>query len=80
MAGWPGNLATEQLSFQATYVRFLELMPTTFINYRRDDAAGYAGRLHEALENRLGRDQVFRDVDTLEDGVRPHPRIAHGQF
>src|SRR6185503_7074360 len=32
------------------------------------DAAGYAGRLHEALENRLGRDQVFRDVDTLQPG------------
>jgi hypothetical protein len=43
-------------------------MPTTFISYRRDDAAGYAGRLHEALENRLGRDQVFRDVDTLRPG------------
>jgi len=43
-------------------------MPTTFISYRRDDAAGYAGRLHEALENRLGRDQVFRDVDTLQPG------------
>ncbi|HVQ15705.1 MAG TPA: toll/interleukin-1 receptor domain-containing protein [Vicinamibacterales bacterium] len=43
-------------------------MPTTFISYRRDDAAGYAGRLHEALENRLGRDRVFRDVDTLEPG------------
>jgi TIR domain len=43
-------------------------MPTTFISYRRDDAAGYAGRLHETLENRLGRDQVFRDVDTLEPG------------
>jgi hypothetical protein len=43
-------------------------MPTTFISYRRDDAAGYAGRLHEALEDRLGRDQIFRDVDTLEPG------------
>jgi hypothetical protein len=43
-------------------------MPTTFISYRRDDAAGYAGRLHEALENRLGSDQVFRDIDTLEPG------------
>ncbi len=43
-------------------------MPTTFISYRRDDAAGYAGRLHEALENRLGRNRVFRDVDTLEPG------------
>ncbi len=43
-------------------------MPNTFISYRRDDAAGYAGRLHEALEDRLGRDQIFRDVDTLQPG------------
>lgn len=43
-------------------------MPSTFISYRRDDAAGYAGRLHDALERRLGRDEIFRDVDTLEPG------------
>ena len=43
-------------------------MPNTFISYRRDDAAGYAGRLHEALEDRLGRDQIFRDVETLQPG------------
>jgi hypothetical protein len=40
----------------------------TFISYRRDDTAGYAGRLHEALEQRLGRGRVFRDVDTLRPG------------
>lgn len=44
-------------------------MPATFISYRRDDAAGYAGRLHEALERRLGGDQIFRDIDTLEPGL-----------
>lgn len=44
-------------------------MPTTFISYRRDDAAGYAGRLYEALERRLGTDQIFRDIDTLEPGL-----------
>jgi hypothetical protein len=44
-------------------------MPATFISYRRDDAAGYAGRLHEALERRLGADQIFRDIDTLEPGL-----------
>ncbi len=43
-------------------------MPATFISYRRDDAAGYAGRLHEALERRLGEGQIFRDIDTLEPG------------
>jgi hypothetical protein len=43
-------------------------MPTIFISYRRDDAAGYAGRLHESLERRLGSSRVFRDVDTLQPG------------
>jgi len=43
-------------------------MAGTFISYRRDDAAGYAGRLHEALERRLGAAYVFRDVDTLQPG------------
>jgi hypothetical protein len=40
----------------------------TFISYRRDDSAGYAGRLHEELELRLGRDRVFRDVESLPVG------------
>ena len=43
-------------------------MAGAFISYRRDDAAGYAGRLHESLERRLGPAQVFRDVDTLRPG------------
>jgi hypothetical protein len=43
-------------------------MALVFISYRRDDSAGYAGRLHESLERRLGSDHVFRDVDTLEPG------------
>lgn len=40
-----------------------------FISYRRDDAAGYAGRLEEALERRLGRGSVFRDVLDIAPGV-----------
>lgn len=43
-------------------------MPGTFISYRREDAAGYAGRLRESLERRLGASRVFRDVDTLQPG------------
>lgn len=39
-----------------------------FISYRRDDAAGYAGRLEEALEHRLGRGSVFRDVQDIPPG------------
>src|SRR5688572_2414199 len=43
-------------------------MPGTFISYRREDAAGYAGRLRESLERKLGASRVFRDVDTLRPG------------
>jgi hypothetical protein len=39
-----------------------------FISYRRDDAAGYAGRLEEALERRLGRGGAFRDVQDIPPG------------
>ena len=43
-------------------------MSLIFISYRREDSAGYAGRLHESLERRFGQDEVFRDADTLEPG------------
>ena len=43
-------------------------MAGTFISYRREDAAGYAGRLRESLERRLGTARVFRDVDTVRPG------------
>jgi hypothetical protein len=39
-----------------------------FISYRRDDAAGFAGRLEEALERRLGPGSVFRDVLDIPPG------------
>ncbi len=39
-----------------------------FISYRRDDAAGYAGRLEEDLERRLGHGSVFRDVLDIAPG------------
>lgn len=43
-------------------------MSLIFISYRREDSAGYAGRLHEALERRFGEGQIFRDAETLEPG------------
>lgn len=39
-----------------------------FISYRRDDAAGYAGRLEDSLERRIGRGSVFRDVLDIAPG------------
>jgi len=43
-------------------------MPRIFISYRRDDAAGFAGRLADALEARFGKGSVFRDVDDIPPG------------
>jgi hypothetical protein len=39
-----------------------------FISYRREDSAGYAGRLSDALESRFGAGRVFRDVDDISPG------------
>jgi len=39
-----------------------------FITYRREDSAAYAGRLHDQLVARFGRDRVFMDIDAIEPG------------
>ena len=39
-----------------------------FISYRRDDSAGFAGRLFDRLADQFGRDRVFMDVDTIAPG------------
>src|SRR5262249_31439704 len=40
-----------------------------FINYRRDDAIGTAGRLHDRLVQTFGRDNLFMDVDHIPVGA-----------
>jgi len=42
--------------------------PFVFISYRRDDSAGHAGRLEEALERACGEGSVFRDVRDIGAG------------
>lgn len=39
-----------------------------FLSYRRDDTAGFAGRLADALEAAFGPGSVFRDVDDIRPG------------
>ena len=39
-----------------------------FISYRRDDSAGYAGRLFDFLRARFGSKNVFMDIDTIQPG------------
>jgi hypothetical protein len=43
-------------------------VPTIFVNYRREDAPGSAGRLFDRLQQEFGRHNVFMDVDTLQAG------------
>jgi hypothetical protein len=40
-----------------------------FINYRRDDSGGYAGRLADSLNRWFGDGRVFRDVDGIVAGA-----------
>lgn len=44
-------------------------MPSIYISYRRDDAAGHAGRLYEHLVFEFGLKSVTIDMDALEPGV-----------
>jgi hypothetical protein len=40
-----------------------------FLNYRRDETSGHAGRLYDALTARFGEDNVFMDIDRIEPGL-----------
>jgi hypothetical protein len=39
-----------------------------FICYRREDTAGFAGRIYDRLRSTLGRESVFIDVDNIPAG------------
>ena len=43
--------------------------PRIFISYRRDDAAGEAGRLADHMNRRFGKGHVFLDIDTIDPGT-----------
>ena len=43
-------------------------MARIFLCYRREDSAGFAGRLADALEKEFGPGSVFRDVDDIRPG------------
>lgn len=43
-------------------------MPNIFINYRRSDSSGYAGRLLDHLTNHFDQDSVFMDVKGISPG------------
>ena len=43
-------------------------MASIFISYRREDAAGHAGRLCDRLTARFGGDRVFMDIQDIHPG------------
>jgi hypothetical protein len=43
--------------------------PRVFLIYRREDTAGHARRLYDALIERFGAGRVFTDVDVIAPGV-----------
>ncbi len=43
-------------------------MNKIFISYRRDDSAGYAGRLADRLATAFGEEQIFRDYEDIKPG------------
>jgi hypothetical protein len=47
-----------------------------FINYRRGDTSGHAGRLYDGLVARFGAENVFMDVDTITPGTDYRKTIA----
>jgi hypothetical protein len=44
-------------------------VPGVFISYRRDDSAGFAGRLADDLGEKFGADLVFMDVTGIAPGI-----------
>ena len=40
-----------------------------FISYRRDESAGYAGRIADKFIEHFGEETVFRDIDSMEPGL-----------
>lgn len=44
-------------------------MSRIFINYRRVDSEGYAGRIYDHLAKHFTKDAIFMDVDTIEAGT-----------
>jgi hypothetical protein len=40
-----------------------------FISYRREDSAGWTGRLSEHLRGVFGAESIFMDIDTIQPGT-----------
>jgi hypothetical protein len=52
-------------------------MVRVFISYRREDCAGYAGRLYDDLREMLPESRLTMDVDAIEPGTNFEDFIRH---
>jgi hypothetical protein len=50
-------------------MRSMKSSPKVFISYRRDDTGGDAGRLNDTLNQLLGPDRTFFDLDQIAPGM-----------
>ncbi len=46
-----------------------------FINYRRADSIGTAGRIYDRLAQKLGKQRIFMDTGAIEPGAGFPERI-----
>ena len=53
------------------------VMKGIFINYRREDSIGYAGRIYDRISTRFGKERVFMDIDTISPGDDFRQTIEH---
>jgi hypothetical protein len=60
---------TPDYTTQVGVVQAAQISAKVFLCYRRDDSAGYAGRVQDRLEREFGRDLLFMDVDAIPLGV-----------
>jgi hypothetical protein len=56
------------VSNSASVTFSLEIPTRVFISYRRQDTAAAVEHLHHSLGQLLGKDKIFRDVDTIQPG------------
>ena len=52
-------------------------MTGIFISYRRDDSAGWTGRLSDNLKERFGQEAVFQDIEDIGAGDDFYVAIEH---
>lgn len=44
-------------------------MSDIFVSYRRENSAGWTGRLVGQLKEKFGEHHIFSDIDTIEPGA-----------